>query len=206
VIALLFDYIFRDASIPDQLRSLFGRLQVPIVKAALLDRTFSPTRSIRHGSFSTISPMPRSAPRMTRTIASRSRRSLRSRRGHLPRFRRSTSRSSAPPTPSLPRSSKASGSGSRPATSDDVAAALTSEESESDRSHVRAFLLRPAGRRRRAVRRSARFVETVWAEHMSALRRDHGPDSDEWNAAVRTLDGHALEHRGLGTHRAEGTA
>ena len=40
VIALLFDYIFRDRSIPDALRSLFGRLQVPIVKAALLDRTF----------------------------------------------------------------------------------------------------------------------------------------------------------------------
>src|SRR6185369_11080209 len=40
VIALLFDYIFRDRSIPDSLRSLFGKLQVPIVKAALLDRTF----------------------------------------------------------------------------------------------------------------------------------------------------------------------
>jgi hypothetical protein len=40
VIALLFDYIFRDASISESARGLFGRLQVPIVKAALLDRTF----------------------------------------------------------------------------------------------------------------------------------------------------------------------
>ncbi len=40
VIALLFDYIFRDPSIPESLRNLFGRLQVPILKAALLDRTF----------------------------------------------------------------------------------------------------------------------------------------------------------------------
>src|SRR5665213_1774248 len=40
VISLLFDYIFRDPSIPQSLRSLFGRLQVPIVKVALLDRTF----------------------------------------------------------------------------------------------------------------------------------------------------------------------
>ena len=40
VISLLFDYIFRDRSIPDSLRSLFGKLQVPIVKAALLDRSF----------------------------------------------------------------------------------------------------------------------------------------------------------------------
>src|SRR5207249_353453 len=38
VIALLFDYIFRDPSIPESLRRLFGRLQVPILKAALLDR------------------------------------------------------------------------------------------------------------------------------------------------------------------------
>lgn len=40
VIALLFDYIFRDPSISESQRSLFGRLQVPIVKAALLDRSF----------------------------------------------------------------------------------------------------------------------------------------------------------------------
>ena len=32
------------------------------------------------------------------------------------------------------------------------------------------------------------FVESVWAEHLAALRRDFGPDSDEWTAAVRTLD------------------
>ncbi len=40
VIALLFDYVFRDGSIPETLRSLFGRMQVPILKAALLDRAF----------------------------------------------------------------------------------------------------------------------------------------------------------------------
>jgi hypothetical protein len=40
VIALLFDYIFRDRSIPESLRQLFSRLQVPILKAALLDRSF----------------------------------------------------------------------------------------------------------------------------------------------------------------------
>lgn len=40
VVALLFDYIFRDGSIPDSLRELFGRLQVPVVKVGLLDRAF----------------------------------------------------------------------------------------------------------------------------------------------------------------------
>jgi hypothetical protein len=73
------------------------------------------------------------------------------------------------------------------ATSDDVAAALISEENESDRSHVRAFLRdRLAGIDVPFDVRS--FVETIWAEHLAALRRDHGPDSAEWDAAVRTLD------------------
>lgn len=45
VIALLFDYIFRDPSIPESLRQLFGRLQVPILKAALLDRAFFSDKS-----------------------------------------------------------------------------------------------------------------------------------------------------------------
>ena len=45
VIALLFDYVFRDASIPEGLRKLFGRLQVPVLKAALLDRTFFSDRA-----------------------------------------------------------------------------------------------------------------------------------------------------------------
>ena len=45
VIALLFDYVFRDPSIPEALRKLFGRLQVPVVKVGLLDRTFFSDRS-----------------------------------------------------------------------------------------------------------------------------------------------------------------
>ncbi len=40
VIGLLFDYIFRDPSIPEDLRNLFTRLQLPILKTALLDRSF----------------------------------------------------------------------------------------------------------------------------------------------------------------------
>ncbi|MEO8753407.1 MAG: DUF1631 family protein, partial [Casimicrobiaceae bacterium] len=40
VVGLLFDYIFRDPSIPATMRDQFGKLQVPVVKAALLDRRF----------------------------------------------------------------------------------------------------------------------------------------------------------------------
>lgn len=45
VIAMLFDYVFRDPSIPDRLRELFGRLQVPVVKVGLLDRAFFSDRA-----------------------------------------------------------------------------------------------------------------------------------------------------------------
>jgi hypothetical protein len=40
VVALLFDYVFRDASLPERMRVVIGRLQVPILKAALLDPSF----------------------------------------------------------------------------------------------------------------------------------------------------------------------
>ncbi|HET9047022.1 MAG TPA: DUF1631 family protein, partial [Casimicrobiaceae bacterium] len=40
VVALLFDYVFRDGSLPERMRNLIGRLQIPILKAALLDPSF----------------------------------------------------------------------------------------------------------------------------------------------------------------------
>jgi Protein of unknown function (DUF1631) len=40
VVALLFDYVFRDASLPERMRQVIGRLQIPILKAALLDPSF----------------------------------------------------------------------------------------------------------------------------------------------------------------------
>jgi hypothetical protein len=40
VVALIFDYAARDGSIPPELRPLFARLQVPMLKAALLDPAF----------------------------------------------------------------------------------------------------------------------------------------------------------------------
>lgn len=40
VVAMLFDFILRDRSIPDIARAQIGRLQIPLVKAALIDETF----------------------------------------------------------------------------------------------------------------------------------------------------------------------
>jgi hypothetical protein len=40
VVATIFDYILDDRNIPDPMRALIGRLQIPILKVALLDQTF----------------------------------------------------------------------------------------------------------------------------------------------------------------------
>ena len=40
VVALLFDYIFDNESIPDKAKALIGRLQIPVLKVAILDKSF----------------------------------------------------------------------------------------------------------------------------------------------------------------------
>lgn len=40
IVALLFDYIFDNDGIPDQAKALMGRLQIPTLKIAIMDRTF----------------------------------------------------------------------------------------------------------------------------------------------------------------------
>lgn len=45
IVAMLFDYILDDRSIPDPLRALIGRLQIPVLKVALLDRDFFARKS-----------------------------------------------------------------------------------------------------------------------------------------------------------------
>ncbi len=44
VIAMMFDYIFDDASIAPEMKGVIGRLQIPLLKVALLDRQFFATR------------------------------------------------------------------------------------------------------------------------------------------------------------------
>ena len=45
IVAMLFDYILDDKNIPHTLRALIGRLQIPILKVALLDRNFFARKS-----------------------------------------------------------------------------------------------------------------------------------------------------------------
>jgi hypothetical protein len=40
VVAMLFDYIFDDKHVPDPIKALIGRLQIPVLKAAMIDQAF----------------------------------------------------------------------------------------------------------------------------------------------------------------------
>jgi len=68
-----------------------------------------------------------------------------------------------------------------------VAEALHAEQDEADRAVVRALLRdRLAGLDVPFEVRS--FIETIWADYLAGLRREHGVDSPPWNAALVTLD------------------
>jgi hypothetical protein len=43
-VAMLFDYLFEDRAIPDRIKSLIAQLQVPVLKAAIIDRSFFTNR------------------------------------------------------------------------------------------------------------------------------------------------------------------
>ncbi len=45
IVALLFDYVLADPALPDTLKAQIGRLQIPMVKVALLDATFFSRKS-----------------------------------------------------------------------------------------------------------------------------------------------------------------
>ena len=45
VIAMLFDYVFDDVDIPPTMKALIGRLQIPMLKVGMLDKTFFSRRS-----------------------------------------------------------------------------------------------------------------------------------------------------------------
>ena len=45
IVAMLFDFVFEDRQIPVEVKAAIGRLQIPLVKVALLDRGFFSTRA-----------------------------------------------------------------------------------------------------------------------------------------------------------------
>ncbi len=188
VIALLFDYVFRDPSIPERQRRLFGRLQVPIVKAALLDdHTFfsDPT----HAARKLLDRLAEAAIGAT------------SDEGYSEAFEATAQRivddvcrdfeidvavfETADAT--LRAFIDSERHKAAPALNDNVVQALASEESESDRAHVRALVRdRLAGLDVPFDVRA--FVETIWSDYLTTLYRDGGAASAAWRGALATLD------------------
>ena len=187
VIGLLFDYIFRDPSIPESLRSRFSRLQVPVLKTALVDRSFFSDR--KHPARRLLDHLALAA---IGAIADG-------------RYREAFELTSAGVIDEVCRDFKvdvavfeaadaklkefvdAEQRKAAAALDQEVTAALSVEESEADRSHVRALIRdKLAGQNLPFDVRS--FSETTWAEYLTSLRVQHGTQSDDWNAGVQTLD------------------
>lgn len=187
VIALLFDYVFRDSSIPDRLRTLFGRLQVPIVKAALLDRAFFSDR--RHPARLLLDHLAEGAigatadERYCAAFESAATRVI----DNVSRDFEIDVAVFAQADAALLAFLESERRESAPALNDQVAGALAAEESEADRAQVRALVRdHLAGLELPFLVRT--FAETVWADYLTALHKSPGPESDAWRGALTTLD------------------
>ena len=187
VIALLFDYVFRDPSIPDRQRRLFGRLQVPIVKAALLDGAFFSDG--RHPARRLLDHLAEAAIGATADDAYGDAFDAaatgivdgvcRDFEIDVSVFERADAQMAA--------FVEAQRRDAAPALDDDVAVALAAETREADRSHVRALLRdRLAGLDLPFEVRT--FTETIWSDYLTALRKDHSADREAWQSALRILD------------------
>lgn len=45
IVAMLFDYIFEDPKVPEAMKNLLGRLQIPVLKVAMIDKKFFSSKS-----------------------------------------------------------------------------------------------------------------------------------------------------------------
>jgi Protein of unknown function (DUF1631) len=187
VIGLLFDYIFRDPSIPESLRNLFSRLQVPILKTALVDRSFfsdkkhPARRLLDHLALAAIGALGDAGYRTGFKLIAAGviDEVCRDFKVDVAVFDQADAR--------LQEFVDAEQRKALAALDQEVATALSAEESEADRSHVRALIRdKLAGHDLPFDIRS--FSETTWADYLTSLRVKHGMQSSEWNAAVQTLD------------------
>jgi hypothetical protein len=187
VIALLFDYIFRDPSIPWSLRSLFERLEVPILKAALLDRAFFSDK--KHAARRLLDHLAAAAIGATGDEGYREGFALvaagvidevcRDFKVDVTVFDGADAK--------LQEFIKAEQRNSAVLLDHDVADALVAEESEADRTHVRA-LIRDKLTGITVPFEVRGFAETIWADYLTQVRQREGAESDVWRDGVKTLD------------------
>jgi hypothetical protein len=187
VIGLLFDYIFSDPSIPEELRSLFTRLQVPILKTALLDRSFFSDR--KHPARRLLDHLAGAAIGATGDAGYRAAFELTA-AGVIEEVCRDFQVDvgvfdvADRKVQEFIDAESQKGAG---ALGTEVAAALAAEEGEADRSAVRALIRdKLSGLDVPFDVRS--FSETIWADYLTNVRMVQGTKGDEWRRGVRTLD------------------
>ena len=187
VIALLFDYVFRDPSIPESLRELFGRLQVPVVKVGLLDRTFFSDRAhparqfLDHLAAAAIGANgdARYFDAFQRTATSVIDDLCYSFEIDVAAFEKADRK--------LAAFIETEARSTETAASEDVAAALANEEQEADRSAVRAQVRDKLGGIEVPFEVRS-FAETVWADYLAELRKREGAGSEALARGLRTVD------------------
>jgi hypothetical protein len=187
VIALLFDYIFRDPSIPESLRRLFERLEVPILKAALLDRTFFSDK--KHAARRLLDHLAAAAIGATSDEGYRAGFELVA-TGVINEICRDFKVDSAVFEAGDTKLQDFVEAEQRKAASlldHDVAVALVAEESEADRSHVRA-LIRDKLTGIKVPFEVRGFAETIWADYLTLVRERDSEESETWKGGVKTLD------------------
>jgi hypothetical protein len=187
VIALLFDYIFRDPSIPDSLRELFARLEVPILKAALLDRTFFSDK--KHPARRLLDHLASAAVGATGDdlyAAGLVQVATNVIDGVCREFKVDASVFTAADE-KLQAFVDGEQRNAAEAFERDVAAALDTEHKQAERSAVRA-LVRDRLTGIRVPFEVRGFAETVWCDYLTLVRTRDGADSQASTDAVRVLD------------------
>ncbi len=187
VIGLLFDYIFRDPSIPESLRSLFSRLQVPILKTALIDRSFFSNK--KHPARRLLDHLAAAAIGATGdagycasfelVAAGIIEEICRDFKVDMKIFEAADLR--------LQEFAEVEQRKLSTALDTEVVEALSAEKNEADRAHVR-VLIRDKLAGLDVPFDVRAFSETVWADYLTEIRSKQGAGSAEWQAAVQTLD------------------
>jgi hypothetical protein len=187
VIALLFDYVFRDPSIPESLREIFGRLQVPVVKVGLLDRTFFSDRNhparrlLDHLASASIGATgdPRYFEAFQRTATAVIDDVCYSFEIDVAAFAQADRKFSA----FIESEQQSTESAAQP----DVEIALANEEQEEDRSYVRAQIRDKMGGIDVPFEVRS-FTETVWADYLADLRKKEGSSGAGLAKGLKTID------------------
>jgi len=187
VVALIFDYVFRDGSLPERMRAVIGRLQIPVLKAALLEPSFfhdskHPGRRFldelaeasvgASGDPTYADALEIVATDIIDTLVQNFEIDLAvfaPARARLAQFVEGERRKTAA------------------AVEPEIAAAAQSEKVESERGRVRGTVLdHLAGLEVPGAVRA--FSETIWTDHLTQLLKTHGENAVAMQDALRTLD------------------